>query len=295
MRGRENPDFCKAGSSRNPTRENFPLTHERGRGRRSFYDPATGKFTLIDTLLQPRIISSSQTTTFRMLYFSGGSAVMPWINVKMFDQTGGMKRPRRAGVPTVLDTNGDGEITKPWNEPLGGVEGWTRREGGGGGRMGIHPKLDTRVLFGTVPYGVIASPLSMGRRGAASTDFFPGLPLSAFTPGGNPPALVHGPSSTTLPDGARVSAPAVIDVDRNGVIWTALFGSSHLASFDRLEVHSVQRPGGTVDGLQCPQGWTLYPDSRSDSERHRRSAPTITITTGSINSIRWASARISRL
>jgi hypothetical protein len=243
VRGRENPAFCKAGSS-NPYAENFPLTTS---GRQvSFYDPATGKFTLIDTCFNTHHLQFNDDDS--MLYFSGGSAVMPWINVKMFEQTGDEKASQ-GWCPTVLDTNGDGKITKPWNEPLGG--GKDTEEGGGGGRMGkLDPKLDTRVLFGS--YGVIASPVD-GSAWAASTDF-PGH-LYRFTPGSNPPASCMT-ELYTLPDGAGFG-PRGIDVDRNGVIWTALSGSSHLASFDRRKCTVFNGPGA-VDGLQCPQGWALY-------------------------------------
>lgn len=243
VRGRENPDFCKAGSS-NPYAENFPLTTS---GRQvSFYDPATGKFTLIDTCFNTHHLQFNDDDS--MLYFSGGGAVMPWINVKMFEQTGDEKASQ-GWCPTVLDTNGDGKITKPWNEPLGG--GNDTEEGGGGGRLGkLDSKLDTRVLFGS--YGVIASPVD-GSAWAASTDF-PGH-LYRFTPGSTPPASCMT-ELYTLPAGAGFG-PRGIDVDRNGVIWTALSGSSHLASFDRRKCTVFNGPGA-VDGLQCPQGWALY-------------------------------------
>ena len=51
-------------------------------------------------------------------------------------------------------------------------------------------------------------------------------------------------------------APRGIDVDRNGVIWTALSGSSHLASFDRRKCKVTNGP--TATGQHCPEGWTLY-------------------------------------
>ena len=52
-------------------------------------------------------------------------------------------------------------------------------------------------------------------------------------------------------------SPHGIDVDRNGVIWTALSGSSHLASFDRRECKVLN--GHTATGQNCSEGWTLYP------------------------------------
>ena len=51
--------------------------------------------------------------------------------------------------------------------------------------------------------------------------------------------------------------PRGIDVDRNGLIWTALGGSGHLASFDRTQCAVTSGP--TATGPHCPEGWTLYP------------------------------------
>jgi len=50
--------------------------------------------------------------------------------------------------------------------------------------------------------------------------------------------------------------PRGIDVDRNGVIWTALAGSGQLASFDRSKCKVLNGP--TATGQQCPEGWTLH-------------------------------------
>jgi streptogramin lyase len=49
------------------------------------------------------------------------------------------------------------------------------------------------------------------------------------------------------------SGPRGITVDSNGVVWTALAGSGHLARFDRSK---CGRTWGLGD--QCPEGWTLW-------------------------------------
>jgi hypothetical protein len=51
--------------------------------------------------------------------------------------------------------------------------------------------------------------------------------------------------------------PRGIDVDSNGVIWTALAGSGHLASFDRRKCRILTGPESRT-GQHCPGGWTLY-------------------------------------
>ena len=52
-------------------------------------------------------------------------------------------------------------------------------------------------------------------------------------------------------------APRGVDVDRNGIIWTALSGSGHIASFDRSKCRVLNGPEAT--GPHCPEGWVLYP------------------------------------
>jgi hypothetical protein len=48
-----------------------------------------------------------------------------------------------------------------------------------------------------------------------------------------------------------------MDVTRDGIIWTALSGSGHMASFDRSKCKVLNGPEAT--GQHCPEGWTLYP------------------------------------
>ena len=54
----------------------------------------------------------------------------------------------------------------------------------------------------------------------------------------------------TPPYGA---GPRGITVDSNGVVWTALSGSGHLARFDRSKCSQTWGLGD-----QCPEGWTLW-------------------------------------
>ena len=117
------------------------------------YDPKTGKFELIYTCFGTHHLQFSDKQD--MLYFSGGGATIPWVNVKTWEATKN-EQQSTGWCPTVIDTNGDGKITKPWNEPVGG--GRSQEEGGGGGRVGnFDPKLDTRVNAGS--YGIIVSPV----------------------------------------------------------------------------------------------------------------------------------------
>ena len=76
----------------------------------------------------------------------------------------------------------------------------------------------------------------------------------------------------------RGYSPRGIDVDSNGVIWTALAGSGHLASFDRRKCKVLSGPAA-VDGQHCREGWTLHPVPgpalQERARRHRRRLPVL--------------------
>jgi hypothetical protein len=67
------------------------------------------------------------------------------------------------------------------------------------------------------------------------------------------------PFPTTKPDGGQSGfLPRGIDVDSQGVLWTGLAGSGHLASFDRRKCKVLTGEEATT-GRHCREGWTLYP------------------------------------
>jgi hypothetical protein len=151
----------------------------------------------------------------------------------------------------VIDTNGDGRITKPWNEPVVGAS--TGLEDSASGRVGaFDPKLDTRVNVAS--YGIIVNPVDQSLWGATDEVVVPGQ-IFRLERGSNPPVTCKA-ERYMLPRelGYR---PRGIDVDRNGVIWTALAGSAQLASFDRRKCKTFGGPG-IIDGRQCDEGWTFY-------------------------------------
>ena len=240
VRNRPNPDWCREGSS-NKFAEYWPIDAS---GRQaSYYDPETGSFELIDTCYGTHHLQFGEDAN-DTLWFSGDGNVIGWIDTKGYDATGD-EQASQGWCPTVIDTNGDGVITKPWNEP---------------GQEDHDPARDTRINgFG---YGIIASSIDESVW-ITRTGPFPGR-LVRLDRGDNPPASciaeVYEPPSIENPalDPAQTgSAPRGIDVDRNGVIWTALSGSSHMASFDRRKCAVTGGPEAT--GQHCPEGWTLYP------------------------------------
>ena len=248
VRGNTAPQWCQEGAS-NKFAQYFP--NSRGGRQASYYDPETEEFVLIDTCFGTHHLQFAEDAD-HTLYFSGGGQVTGWINTKVYDETGD-DEASQGWCPLVIDTNGDGRITKPWNEPVGRDR--TQNEGGGGGRnVEIDPALDTHVNVGS--YGIIASPLDDTLWGSGTQ--YPGR-IWRLDKGSNPPeTCIAEVFEVPLVNGEYAGyGPRGIDVDRNGVIWTALSGTSHLASFDRSKCTVVNGPQ-TADGQHCAEGWTLY-------------------------------------
>ena len=239
VRRRDNPGWCKEGSS-HASASYFPI--DRSGRQISAYDPARQNWSLIDSCYATHHLQFGEDAN-DTLWFSGDANVVGWLDTQLYDRTGD-ERASQGWCPTVIDTNGDGRINKPWNEPGEPVD----------------PTRDTRTVG--FAYGVIVNPLD-DSAWIARTGPFPGR-LVRLDRGENPPescvAEVYEPPSIENPSVDRAQtghAPRGVDVDRHGVIWTALSGSGHIASFDRRKCHVLNGPEAT--GQHCPEGWTLYP------------------------------------
>jgi hypothetical protein len=110
-------------------------------------------------------------------------------------------------------------------------------------------KLDTMVSFNL--YSVIPSPVDTAVWGVSEQ--FPGY-LVRMERGDNAPMTCKALVFKVPEPGFD---PRGVDIDSNGVVWTALAASSHLASFDFRKCKDVSGPAKT-DGSQCREGWTLY-------------------------------------
>ena len=272
IRHPDNPDWCREGSD-NRYAEYFPV--ERAGRHTGYYDPEADKFVLIDTCYGTHHLQFAEDDN-DTLYFSGGGAVIGWLDTKVYDDTGD-ERYSQGWCPTVIDTNGDGKITRPWNEP---PPRGSREE------PAFDPALDTRVVVGA--YGIIANPLDDAVW--IVSDDFPGRMLR-LDRGDNPPETCISELYTVpVEKGYRTRG---LDVDRNGVLWTALAGSSHFASFDRSKctVFGGPEARATAGSATTPGRSTRC---RARTSGIRTSGPTSTITTGSTSSTRSAWARTSR-
>jgi len=238
IRPNANPDFCRQGSS-HPSAQAFPL--DNASRHLSLYDPKTKQFTFIDTCFTTHHLQFSEDPNNTLWFSSGGAGggrqVLGWFNTKLFDQTGDALRAQ-GWTPFVIDTNGNGK-RDAYVEP----------------DQPIDPGKDKRIQGGS--YGVIPNPVDGSIWTAA-----PGVPgaIIRVNPGPNPAttalAEVYEPPFNNPRSRVNGYLPRGIDVDRNGVIWTALAGSGHLASFDRRKCKVLNGP--TATGQHCPEGWALY-------------------------------------
>ena len=238
IRQRRNPGWCQEGSD-HPSARYFPLGQS---GRQvSVYDPTTEAFVLIDSCFNTHHLQFAEDAQ-DTLWLSGGIQVVGWLDTKQYDETAD-ERAAQGWCPTVIDTNGDGVITKPWNEPNDPID----------------PSRDTRTAG--FAYGAIVNPVD-GSAWITRTGPFPGR-LVRLDRGDNPPetciAEVYEPpyGNAAVPSEGWGFSPRGIDVTRDGIIWTALSGSGHLASFDRSKCQVLNGPAAT--GQHCAEGWTLYP------------------------------------
>ncbi|HEV8318976.1 MAG TPA: hypothetical protein VGQ10_16285 [Vicinamibacterales bacterium] len=230
-----NPDYCKAGSA-NPYAKYFPL--ERSTRQASVYDPKTGQMTPVDTCFSTHHLQFAEDKD-HTLYFSGDTNVIGWVKTRVFDETRDAARSQ-GWCPAVVDLTGDGKAGA-YTQPN------TTLEAG----------KDMRVSG--FAYGIIVNPVD-GSIWWAS----PGVPgrIGRLDLGSNPPETCRAEVFEPPFDPARLNslggyAPRGIDVDRNGVIWTALSSGPHMAGFDRRKCKVLNGP--TATGQHCPEGWKMYP------------------------------------
>lgn len=103
VRGRDNPDFCRAGSS-HPAAQAYP-TEASGR-QLGMYDPQTGEYHHIDTCFGTHHLMFAEDAD-NTLWTSGGGAVVGWLNTRQYLETGDAAASQ-GWTPTILDTNGNG-------------------------------------------------------------------------------------------------------------------------------------------------------------------------------------------
>jgi hypothetical protein len=232
VRPSPNPDFCKAGSD-HPSAK---LTPVNSAGRHlAVYDPKTKELTHISTCFSTHHLMFAEDAN-NTLWTSGGGPVVGWLNTKMFDETHDEEKSQ-GWTALVIDTNGNGkrDAYVEANQPLDPA----KDKRFNGGFYAVSPAPD-----GSVWGSVLGSPGAVVRLVPGAHPPETALAEVYEVPFDNPKAPVQGFS------------PRGMDVDRNGVVWTAL-ASGHMASFDRRKCKGPLN-GPTATGQHCPEGWTLY-------------------------------------
>ena len=227
VRPNQNPAFCREGSQ-HPSAKAYPIANA---GRHlAIYDPKTQQITHISTCFGTHHLMFAEDAN-NTLWTSGGGQVVGWLNTKMFNETGDEEKSQ-GWTALIMDTNGNGKrdaYVEP-NQPVDPA----RDKRIGGAFYSVAPAPDGSV-WGTM----------LG---------FPGAVIR-LVPGTNPPeTAIAEMYEPPLPG----FSPRGADVDRNGVMWSAL-ASGHMASFDRRKCKGPLS-GPAATGQHCPEGWTLYPE-----------------------------------
>ena len=234
IRGPGNPAWCREGSD-NPFAQHYPLN--RAARHVAYYDPATEHVELIDTCFNTHHLQFGFEDGER-LYLSSVGPVIGWLDVDLYEETGDAQAAQ-GWCPLIVDTNGDGRITE-----------WVGRAGD------VDPALDKEMGGGW--YGIVPDPTADSVVWAASG----GVPgqIVRLELGDNPPetciAEYYQPPFENPDAPIQGFSPRGIDIGTDGIVWTALSGSGHMASFDRSRCDVLNGP--TATGQHCPRGWTLH-------------------------------------
>jgi hypothetical protein len=202
----------------------------------SYFDVQTEEFVLVDTCYATHHLQFANDKN-DTLWSSGDMNTVGWLDTRMYDKTGD-EAASQGWCPTILDTNGDGKVGE-YVEPGQPVDpGKDKRVAGFA--YGIIPNPADGSVWFTRPYPnvVPGQILRLDPKTCLTEQYQPPFETDAVPASG----WGHGPRG--------------IDIDRNGIIWTALGGSGHIASFDRSKCKVVNGP--TATGQHCPEGWTLH-------------------------------------
>jgi hypothetical protein len=233
-RPRDNPDFCKQGSS-HPSAIAFPI--KQSSRQTNFYDPKTKQWTLVDMCASSQHLMFAEDSNNTLWFSDPGGDRVGWLNTKMFDETHDEQKSQ-GWTPFILDTNGNGK-RDAYTEP----------------GQPSDPTKDTRIKVGF--YGVSPSPVDGSVWGTVLG--FPGA-IVRLNPGPDPAktalAEIYEVPWNNPKAPVQGFSPRGMDIDRDGVVWTVL-ASGHFASFDRRKCKGPLN-GPTAIGQHCPEGWTLY-------------------------------------
>ena len=224
VRGHENPDFCKKGSS-HPSAQAVPL--DLSQRQATILDPKTMTYSCVNTCFgthHPQFGYDADNT----VWFSGSGPVAGWVNTRVFDDSGDVVKAQ-GWAPWVLDTNGNGKVDD-CTEPDKPAEAGKDMRVGGSGPCGVMPHpTDGSVWYAFNTFG--------GTPGCMRFD--PLTKLSEFF---------------ALPSGYVGIRGG--DIDKNGVVWGSGSNGGFI-SFDR-RLCTGPLNGPTATGNHCPEGFAYH-------------------------------------
>ena len=206
-----------------------------------YYDPKTKTFHPVNICFDTHHVQFANDKD-ETLYGNGVfSGAIGWVNTRILDETGDESAAQAWWLP-YYDIGGHGKIEpgvdryvfSHLGQPSGQIAGM-RIPAGVIYSVIAHPSDGS--VWGAVPGPMPGRIIRVDPKTCVSEVYEP--------PFNNPEVNVNG------------YTPRGIDVDTYGVIWTALAGSGHLASFDRRKCRVLTGPAATT-GQHCPEGWTLY-------------------------------------
>jgi hypothetical protein len=151
------------------------------------------------------------------------------------------------------DTGGVGWLdTRVWEEThdAAKAQGWCR------------PTIDGQFVPNASGYGTAFDPVDGSVWYASPGHQLPGK-IFRFVRGPHPPQtcqweVFEPPYHNAAYPNENGYTPRGIDVDSNGVVWTALAGNGVLASFDPRKCHWKSDDAAAISGQECLSAWTFY-------------------------------------
>ena len=232
---RPQPSFCGPQSD-NKYGKYFPL----GLSSRqvAIYDPKARTFDPIDTCFSA---DHNMISKDNFIYF-GQNGALGWIDLTAWEKTHDAEKSQ-GWCPAVLDTSGDGKISRGWSEPTEPAS----------------TKEDHRIGFGCYAVGINEKDGSLWCSGIGRGD----RRLMRLEKGSNPPEtckaeMYEPPSPETFGSGG-------VEVTSDGVVWQNWRITGELSAFDRTKCKTTSDPKATGQG--CPEGWTFYTNTAEKEPR----------------------------
>jgi len=224
IRKLDNPGYCKDGN--NLYSQLYPI--EAGRRQLSVYDPKTNEFQGVDSCGHAHHVHMGEGKNSNIVFFNGlATGTLSYVDLDVLAM-GGSEQSAQGWCHGYYDIDGDGKLDPKIDRPLPQ----------GAPYSVIPDPTDDSVIWGAVP----------GTPGKIIRMKWKSCLAEAYEP----------PFNNVKAPGKLAFFPRGIDIDRNGVVWTALAGSGHMASFDRRKCKVLTGEAATI-GQHCPEGWTLYP------------------------------------